>query len=205
MRRTNPENPWENTNFLINNAVSFDGFFYLKKVFYEKLKSFNDKYFIPKSKIEEMKQYEILSPLYFEVSLYHNLMQIIACTTIESVVNSFGIHVFSEAYYKENMERNPIVTKIKLLIAYTNKIELNNDDLELKKITKLFDKRNSLVHPKAKKITNKNMGLYAIDYSKCDDKYVKDLVSDFEDIMSFLNEQGIIFDFFYKIYKKKKK
>jgi len=72
------------------------------------------------------------------------------CMTIESFINHYGTKRLGEEYYKRNLERIGITEKLSLLVAVCHQTKLDAKDPLLVKVRFLFDKRNSLVHPKTK-------------------------------------------------------
>jgi hypothetical protein len=72
------------------------------------------------------------------------------CMTIESFINHYGTKRLGETYYKRNLERIGITEKLSLLMAVCNQTKLDAKDPLLLKLRALFDRRNSLVHPKTK-------------------------------------------------------
>jgi hypothetical protein len=72
------------------------------------------------------------------------------CMTIESFLNHYGTKRLGESYYKRNLERIGITEKLSLLMAVCNQAKLEAKDPVLIKLRALFDRRNSLVHPKTK-------------------------------------------------------
>ena len=133
-----------------------------------------------------------LNKPFFEFILYHNLLEVIACTSIESMVNSAGINILSENYYKKNLERSNILIKIKLLIAITSKVEIEDDNKFIKIIENMFNRRNSLVHPKSKQVSNVNLHEYASDTFNINDADIKELVKNLGKVISSFNRYKLI-------------
>jgi hypothetical protein len=78
--------------------------------------------------------------------------QIFACMAVEAFLNYYGVRRLGEEFYKRNLERLGINQKLEILITICTQ-ELVEDKDEIVLIVKrMFDRRNSLVHPKSKKV-----------------------------------------------------
>jgi hypothetical protein len=73
-----------------------------------------------------------------------------SCMTIEAFVNHYGVRRFGEEFYKSNMERMGIVEKIAVILAACHHVLLPRSHKYLKLIRRMFDLRNSMVHPKTR-------------------------------------------------------
>jgi len=73
-----------------------------------------------------------------------------ACMTVEGLVNDYGTIRLGGDFYKRNLERVGITEKLSLIILICIGVKLEKKDELFKRTRKLFDKRNSLVHPKTK-------------------------------------------------------
>jgi hypothetical protein len=162
------EKPWDNMNLVYDGVMAGHGFKYLEKnylVIYEEYISKKDEILMKYEKDGNWDKY-------IEIETYNRLFIILGCAMIELWVNSFGIQLLNEKYYQKNIERMGIIEKIKILLAIHKKIEMEDNDI-IKNIRKLFDYRNSLVHPKAKKVTSKNIEKYAFNpYNFNNDDYI---------------------------------
>lgn len=80
-----------------------------------------------------------------------------ACMAIEGFINHYGTVRLGEEAYKALLERMGITEKLSLiyLLCFEKKVLIA--DSPIKQIRKLFDQRNSLVHPKTKELTPDNM------------------------------------------------
>jgi hypothetical protein len=72
------------------------------------------------------------------------------CMAIESFINHYGTKRLGEDYYKRNLERIGITEKLSLVAVVCNQTKLEAKDPLLIKLRALFDRRNSLVHPKTR-------------------------------------------------------
>ncbi|MBU0634687.1 MAG: hypothetical protein KKB82_08055 [Candidatus Omnitrophica bacterium] len=79
------------------------------------------------------------------------------CMSIEGFLNFYGTRRLSEKYYKRNIEKMRITEKLSNIFLSCCSVVIDPDDVMLIKLRKLFDVRNSLVHPKTKEIAQKNM------------------------------------------------
>ncbi len=70
------------------------------------------------------------------------------CSTIESCVNLEGVSWTGEEFYRNTVERQSIVRKIRLIYALKYGKCLPPDEDILKRVRALFDVRNHYVHPK---------------------------------------------------------
>ncbi|MFH1059712.1 MAG: hypothetical protein V1797_13690 [Pseudomonadota bacterium] len=77
---------------------------------------------------------------------------IFICMTLEAFINYYGIKRMGEKYYKKNLERLGITEKVAIIALSCSGILLEPDCDIIKKLRKLFDKINQLVHPKAREI-----------------------------------------------------
>ena len=200
------KNIWDKYNYIINGTVSSSSFLYLQKEFFYKYRDYITKLpVLPKSEEEASYANFKLSDSFEELLFYKSLLKILACTSIETYINTAGINCFSEKFYKKTVERNNIIDKIKLLVLFITEIELEDSNINLKLVREMFDKRNSLVHPKAKKITSDtDYNLYSSNKWDINIDDIKKLLDDFDIILLFLLETGILSDFHYESYSSKK-
>jgi hypothetical protein len=78
------------------------------------------------------------------------------CSTIESFVNLEGVSWMGEQFYKDTIERQNIVQKIRLIYAIKyNKMLPSNKDM-IKNVKEIFELRNQFVHPKTQKVKNES-------------------------------------------------
>jgi hypothetical protein len=173
-----PIDPWKNMNLIYDSIMAGDGFSYLDKNF----NNIYDKFIAEKEQI--LKNFEEGSDFerFIEVELYNYLFIILGCAMIELWVNSFGIHLLTEDYYHKNIERMGIVEKIKVLFAIHKREEIDDNNEIIKNIRKLFDWRNSLVHPKAKKLSRKTLikenAFDPNNIDNCEYQFVKQTLQD---------------------------
>ncbi|WKZ43643.1 MAG: hypothetical protein QY302_16235 [Anaerolineales bacterium] len=80
--------------------------------------------------------------------------QIFACMAVEAFLNLYGVKRLSEKFYKRNLERLGISEKLKILITMCTQEILEDEDEITQIARRMFDRRNSLVHPKTKEIND---------------------------------------------------
>jgi hypothetical protein len=78
--------------------------------------------------------------------------QIFACMAVEAFLNLYGVQRLGEKFYKRNLERLGISEKLKILVTMCTQEILEDEDETTQIARRMFDRRNSLVHPKAKEI-----------------------------------------------------
>ncbi len=83
-----------------------------------------------------------------------------SCMAIEGFVNFYGTKRLGQDLFKPILERIGITEKLSLiyLVCFEKRI-LPSEQL-IKDIRKIFDQRNSLVHPKTKEVTSENFQKY---------------------------------------------
>ena len=77
------------------------------------------------------------------------------CSTIESFVNLEGVSWMGEEFYKNAVERQDIIQKIRLIVAIKYNELIKIEDEILKSVRFLFDLRNQFIHPKTHSIKGK--------------------------------------------------
>jgi hypothetical protein len=93
-----------------------------------------------------------------EFMFWRRISVIWACSTIEVFVNSEGTSWLGEGFYKDNLERLGVVQKIHTLYALKYQVRLPRKLGRLTFVSKLFELRNTLVHPKTHEVTNEEIG-----------------------------------------------
>ena len=88
-----------------------------------------------------------------EFMFWRRISVIWTCSTIEAFINSEGTAWLGEAFYKDNLERLGILQKIHTLYALKYRVRLPRKLGRLSHVTKLFELRNSLVHPKCREVS----------------------------------------------------
>lgn len=88
-----------------------------------------------------------------EFMFWRKISVIWTCSTIEAFVNSEGTTWLGEAFYKDNLERLGILQKIHMLYALKYRVRLQRKLGRLSHVSKLFELRNSLVHPKTREVS----------------------------------------------------
>ncbi|WP_155952614.1 hypothetical protein [Pseudomonas sp. URMO17WK12:I4] len=83
-----------------------------------------------------------------------------ACMAIEGFINHYGTIRLGEDVFKSLLERTGITEKLSLIyLLCFEKVTLISDH-PIKSIRKIFDQRNTLVHPKTKELTPQNLSKY---------------------------------------------
>ena len=186
---------WKNVNYFTNSSVNMDGFIYIQHVYFKLYNEYINLIpeHLPSSEDEAMELTFKLDEPHYHVAIYENILEILACTSIESLINTAGIHAMTEKFYKKTIERNDIVSKIRLLIFSISNTEIEENNLILRNIRALFDRRNSLVHPKSKKILSiKDMEQAATNHLDTDNSNIIRLLKNYEKILEFFHEYDLI-------------
>jgi len=87
-----------------------------------------------------------------EFMFWRRISVIWACSTLEAFVNSEGTAWLGERFYRDNLERLRILQKIQTLYALKYRVRLPRKLERLERVTKLFELRNALVHPKTREV-----------------------------------------------------
>ena len=77
-----------------------------------------------------------------------------ACCMIESFVNLEGVSWMGEEFYRNAIERQRIIDKIRLVYTIKYSQLLDRSEEILKNIQYLFDLRNQFVHPKTRQYSD---------------------------------------------------
>ncbi len=104
---------------------------------------------------QSYKDAQVGSNHFEEFLFWRRNLVIWTCCTIESFVNLEGISWMGEEFYKNAVERQSIVQKIRLIVAVKNNELIEPDNETLKSVRSIFDLRNQFVHPKTRSV-NKN-------------------------------------------------
>ena len=184
---TFPFYPLGDLNIVYDGVMSGKAFSYLEKKFNKIYKNFiSEKENILK-KWEEDGNWE----KYIEISIYNDLFIILGCAMIELWVNSFGVYLLNEDYYHKSIERRGIIEKIRILTAIHKRIEITDNNECIKNIRKIFDWRNSLVHPKAKSLTKRRLEDFIFDPNNIDDEQYQFVKKTLNDTYNFFMENEI--------------
>jgi|TergutMp193P3_1026864.scaffolds.fasta_scaffold02393_11 hypothetical protein len=183
-----PIDPWENMSLIADAVMAGEAFSYLENDFIK----IYERFYLEKEQILRNYEEERNWERYIEISIYNSLFIILGCAMIELWVNSFGIHLLNEDYYHKNIERMGIIEKIKILIAIHKKEEIDDSNENIKNIRKLFDRRNGLVHPKAKRLEESLMEDLAFDPKKIDNKDYLFVKKTLKDTQKFFKDNEII-------------
>lgn len=87
-----------------------------------------------------------------EFICWRRLSVIWACSTIEAFINTEGTVWLGEDFYKDNLERLTTRQKIYTLYAFKYHARLPRKLERLGHVDRLFQLRNSLVHPKTREV-----------------------------------------------------
>jgi hypothetical protein len=88
----------------------------------------------------------------FEYLFWRMNFVIWACCTIEAFVNSEGVALLEEVFYKDNIEKLGICQKIVVLYALKYRRRLESSHEAIVAVKKLFELRNRFVHPKTRNV-----------------------------------------------------
>ena len=97
---------------------------------------------------QSYKDAEVGTDHFEEFIFWRKNLVIWTCCTIESFVNLEGISWMGEEFYKNAVERQNIVQKIRLIVAIKYNESIEPDNETLKSVRSIFDLRNQFVHPK---------------------------------------------------------
>jgi hypothetical protein len=96
----------------------------------------------------------LLSPDRDECHVLAVTTEIYCCMAIEAFLNFYGVVRLGEEFYKRNCERLGITEKLEILLAACENVLLEKGSEISRLLRKMFDRRNSLVHPKTKELTH---------------------------------------------------
>jgi hypothetical protein len=183
-----PNEPWKNINMVYDAVMTGKAFSYLEKDF----NKIYEKFILEKEQIFKKYEEDGNWERYTEIAIYNDLFIILGCAMIEFWVNSFGIHLLNEEYYKKNIERLNIVEKIRILIAIHKRKEIDDNNENVKNIRELFENRNSLVHPKAKRLKVDKMGEFVFEPNKVNNDDYLFVKKTLKNVHNFFKENEIV-------------
>ena len=79
-------------------------------------------------------------------------VEIYAAMSVEAFLNFYGVVRLGEAVFRDNLQRVGVTEKLTLLLAMCDGVELERDSELWRTVRGLFDRRNALVHPKAREL-----------------------------------------------------
>lgn len=79
-------------------------------------------------------------------------VEIYAAMSVEAFLNFYGVVRLGETFYRDNLQRVGVTEKLTLLLAMCDGVELERDSELWRTVRGLFDRRNALVHPKAREL-----------------------------------------------------
>jgi hypothetical protein len=183
-----PNEPWENINMVYDAVMTGKAFSYLEKDF----NNIYEKFILEKEQIFKKHEEDGDWERYTEIAIYNDLFIILGCAMIEFWVNSFGIHLLNEEYYKKNIERLSIVEKIRILIAIHKREEIDDNNENVKNIRELFENRNSLIHPKAKRPKVDKMEEFVFEPNKVNNDDYLFVKKTLKNVYNFFKENEIV-------------
>lgn len=101
---------------------------------------------------QSYKDAEVGTDHFEEFLFWRKNLVIWTCCTIESFVNLEGVSWMGEEFYKDAIERQNIVQKIRLIVAVKCNELIEPDDKTLKSVRLIFDLRNQFSHPKTRSV-----------------------------------------------------
>ena len=90
------------------------------------------------------------SSTFQEYLFWRRVSVVWTCSTIEAFVNEEGVAWLGSGFYADNIERLPVIQKIYALYALKYRVRLLRKLPRLQQVRKLFDLRNSIIHPKTR-------------------------------------------------------
>lgn len=102
--------------------------------------------------VRDSSQYPELRDMVRRRNILCDSIAIFAGMSVEAFINWYGVIRIGEEIYQENFERLGIVPKLKTLLLLTDSLSLTNTDLLVQSLSKLAERRNQRVHPKAKEL-----------------------------------------------------
>lgn len=97
--------------------------------------------------------FEMHGEAYRHATIFH----LFACMAIEGFLNVYGVRRLGGDFYKESIERIGITEKFAVIGAISAVWDIRQHPEIRNDLRILFDKRNSLVHPKAKEFFSHNI------------------------------------------------
>ncbi|HCA26000.1 MAG TPA: hypothetical protein DEP32_17705 [Pseudomonas sp.] len=85
---------------------------------------------------------------------YATAAHLFSCMAIEGFINYYGIKRLGDPFYRRNLERLGITEKLSTLLLACGLERIDPSDELIKKVRSIFDRRNSIVHPKSKEVHN---------------------------------------------------
>ena len=109
----------------------------------------------PDQALKDAKQnYPQLEALCFERDLLCDSVLIFAAMAVEAFLNYYGVVRMGEREFARHFERLGIDAKLRALLLFCDSIRLADDDALIVSAKELARKRNALVHPKTRELTN---------------------------------------------------
>lgn len=93
-----------------------------------------------------------------EARVFVHSSVVFAAMAVEVFLNFYGVVRLGEPFYAKNIERLGLVPKLSMIIATCTGLLLSDNDEIIKVLKKIADRRNLLVHPKAREIDIKRDG-----------------------------------------------
>ena len=188
-KRKVPKNPWGSMNHVMRSTVSVDGF----NLSVSNWKVARSQYAEKVALLTDDNGYhnEDFDVTHFNLAYSIDVMLIMACTVVEGWCNILGLELLG-SHYKKTIERLGIIQKINTLMAIRSGVVLPDANDTLKDLRKMFDRRNSLVHPKAVKLTNDNLEQYAVRHDDTGDEIVVFITETLSKAYALFDAYGLV-------------
>ncbi|HEX6040528.1 hypothetical protein [Longimicrobium sp.] len=79
-------------------------------------------------------------------------VEIYSTMSVEAFINFYGVVRLGEDFFRANLQMVGVTEKLSLLLALCDGVELERDSELWRTVRALFDRRNALVHPKAREL-----------------------------------------------------
>lgn len=122
---------------------------------------------------------------YLERNMLSDTIIVFAAMAAEAFLNFYGVVRLGEADFNAHFERLGVVPKTRQLLHICDSLSLSNKDPIILAISALADKRNALVHPKAKEASANGTAP-----EKWKRPVLESAVEAIEELRSFLREFG---------------
>ena len=101
-----------------------------------------------------------MAPLHVPVALhfFSDAAIVASAMAVEMFLNYYGVVRLGESFYNANYERLSPTRKVAALLATCCKRHVTKDDPIIQVTRRLFDRRNALVHPKSRDLTDAAQG-----------------------------------------------
>jgi hypothetical protein len=90
-----------------------------------------------------------LPPSVWDVKLYATAVTLLAAAAVEAALNQYGLMRFGPEQFEQHFAYDGPVKRLRRLIKYGRGLELSDDHPLVAALTRLSERRNALVHPRA--------------------------------------------------------